>query len=120
MSCPADHANGLDIGPPNGSFQKIGKGRIHRNRLLIHRLPPRKLDAAPVRGLLCFNQNLTQRSGSHRVIRMAQIERRRNVARDQKKTEDLQTLGWTVLTVWECDLKETPSGILEAIQKALN
>ena len=29
----------------------------------------------------------------------------RNVERDQKNTEELKTLGWNVITVWECELK---------------
>ena len=31
---------------------------------------------------------------------------RRNVQRDQRKTEKLQSDGWKVLTVWECELKD--------------
>ena len=36
----------------------------------------------------------------------------RNVARDARKSEDLRNIGWTVLTVWECDLKEDLSGVV--------
>ncbi|MEQ1922226.1 MAG: hypothetical protein ABL952_06930, partial [Pyrinomonadaceae bacterium] len=36
----------------------------------------------------------------------------RNVARDTRKAEDLRNIGWTVLTVWECDLKEDLPGIV--------
>lgn len=28
----------------------------------------------------------------------------RNVARDKKNTKELESLGWKVLTVWECEL----------------
>ena len=31
---------------------------------------------------------------------------RRNVERDQTNKEQLQDLGWKVLTVWECELKK--------------
>lgn len=31
----------------------------------------------------------------------------RNVERDQKNTEQLSSLGWKVITVWECELKKT-------------
>lgn len=31
---------------------------------------------------------------------------RRNVERDQTNKEQLQALGWKVLTVWECELKK--------------
>ena len=30
---------------------------------------------------------------------------RRNVARDQQATAELEALGWTAITVWECELK---------------
>ena len=43
----------------------------------------------------------------------------RNVARDQRKVNDLEALGWTVITVWECDLKKDLPAIVESIQKAL-
>jgi DNA mismatch endonuclease (patch repair protein) len=36
----------------------------------------------------------------------------RNVARDARKAEDLRNIGWTVLTVWECDLKEDLPGVV--------
>ena len=30
----------------------------------------------------------------------------RNVERDQRNTEALKSLGWNVITVWECELKK--------------
>lgn len=30
----------------------------------------------------------------------------RNVTRDEEKTRALETLGWTVITIWECELKD--------------
>ena len=30
----------------------------------------------------------------------------RNVERDRRKTEELESLGWTVVTVWECEIKK--------------
>ena len=30
----------------------------------------------------------------------------RNVARDIEKTRALEALGWTVITIWECELKD--------------
>ncbi len=30
----------------------------------------------------------------------------RNVARDWEKTRALEALGWTVITIWECELKD--------------
>jgi len=43
----------------------------------------------------------------------------RNVARDQKKAEDLRNIGWTVITVWECEMKADLSVILRSIRKSL-
>ncbi|MBK7393804.1 MAG: very short patch repair endonuclease [Chloracidobacterium sp.] len=43
----------------------------------------------------------------------------RNVARDARKAEDLRNIGWTVLTVWECDLKQDLPGVVHSIHKAL-
>lgn len=31
----------------------------------------------------------------------------RNVTRDQEKTRALEALGWTVITIWECELKDS-------------
>lgn len=44
-----------------------------------------------------------------------------NVARDIKNYQSLQNLGWTVLTIWECELKknrleETLEGILAQLK----
>ena len=36
------------------------------------------------------------------------------VTRDKRNREDLDNLGWKVLTVWECDLKADPAGVLES------
>lgn len=33
----------------------------------------------------------------------------RNVERDKRKTDELNELGWTVITVWECELKDLDS-----------
>ena len=44
----------------------------------------------------------------------------RNVARDESKRQALESLGWTVITVWECDLKTNLETTIISIQKALN
>ena len=44
----------------------------------------------------------------------------RNVARDESKRQALESLGWTVITVWECDLKTNLESTIISIQKALN
>lgn len=44
----------------------------------------------------------------------------RNVARDKRKKADLKHLGWTILTIWECDLKTRPSQTLARILKFLS
>lgn len=43
----------------------------------------------------------------------------RNIARDKQKKADLKRLGWTVLTVRECELKASITRSLSRIQKHL-
>lgn len=49
----------------------------------------------------------------------------RNVERDQRNTEKLKSLGWQVVTVWECELKknireQTLARIAKDLSKACN
>jgi len=37
-----------------------------------------------------------------------QTKRQANVARDRKNIKELKTLGWKVLVVWECQIRNTP------------
>ena len=45
----------------------------------------------------------------------------RNIQRDVRKTQELEDLGWTVITVWECEIKknvnEVSSKIVDTIEK---
>ena len=43
----------------------------------------------------------------------------RNVERDSEKTALLERDGWTVITVWECDLKERLPQCIEEIRRVL-
>jgi DNA mismatch endonuclease (patch repair protein) len=43
----------------------------------------------------------------------------RNVARNERKKQDLKKLGWKVIFVWECDLKNSPARANTRIEKAL-
>ena len=42
----------------------------------------------------------------------------RNVERDRKQIEELQRLGWDVLVIWECQVKDTKS-LVDTIMKFL-
>jgi DNA mismatch endonuclease (patch repair protein) len=42
------------------------------------------------------------------------------VARDAKKTAQLQSAGWNVITVWECELQRAPETILKRIRDDLS
>lgn len=42
-----------------------------------------------------------------------------NMARDKKKTETLQTQGWQVLTIWECEIKKNIDACVEQIRQAI-
>jgi len=41
----------------------------------------------------------------------------RNVLRDAQKNEQLIKMGWTVITVWECDIKNNLKNIVDNIKK---
>lgn len=43
----------------------------------------------------------------------------RNVARDKKTVADLESRGWKVITVWECDLVNELAHTVGLIKKAL-
>lgn len=40
-----------------------------------------------------------------------------NVSRDERNRTDLRAAGWTVLTVWECELKSDASGVVERLSR---
>lgn len=41
------------------------------------------------------------------------------VARDAKKTAELRRLGWTVLTVWECEIQNSTDAVLNRIRSTV-
>lgn len=43
----------------------------------------------------------------------------RNVERDARKVRELEELGWTVLTVWECQLRDDPRRVLRELAPVL-
>lgn len=43
-----------------------------------------------------------------------------NVDRDRRAEADLIAQGWTVVTVWECELIDTPSDVLARVVNHLN
>ena len=44
---------------------------------------------------------------------------RNNVKRDRKHIEELQAIGWSVLTVWECEFKDV-AGLLKQVQRFMS
>jgi DNA mismatch endonuclease (patch repair protein) len=44
----------------------------------------------------------------------------RNVERDAENEAELKELGWQVLTVWECELKDDPVTAVEDLMKQLD
>jgi DNA mismatch endonuclease (patch repair protein) len=44
----------------------------------------------------------------------------RNVERDAENEEALRELGWSVLTVWECELNDDPLGTIEQVIRKLD
>lgn len=45
---------------------------------------------------------------------------RKNVERDKRKTTELESQGWTVYTIWECQLKTDPTGALKEVLESLS
>lgn len=43
----------------------------------------------------------------------------RNVERDLRDVAELESMGWTVITVWECEMKKHPEETLERIVDVL-
>ena len=44
----------------------------------------------------------------------------KNVERDLRVTQELETLGWVVLRFWEHEIKKTPEEVVKRIRDALN
>ena len=42
-----------------------------------------------------------------------------NSERDERKVRELEALGWMVLTVWECELRDDPDAAVERVTRAL-
>jgi DNA mismatch endonuclease (patch repair protein) len=40
-----------------------------------------------------------------------------NVSRDERNRTALLTMGWTVFTIWECELKSDASGVVEKLSR---
>lgn len=43
----------------------------------------------------------------------------RNVERDRRKTEELKSQGWTVITVWECEIEKDLPDVVIRLKKAI-
>lgn len=44
----------------------------------------------------------------------------RNVERDERKRTELESLGWTVVTIWECQIKKDPESVRARLEASLN
>ncbi len=42
-----------------------------------------------------------------------------NRERDARKAEQLEAAGWRVATIWECELRDDPSGVVERLSRFL-
>jgi len=42
-----------------------------------------------------------------------------NIERDARKTAELEGAGWTVVTVWECKLRDDPSSVIARLSEVL-
>lgn len=43
-----------------------------------------------------------------------------NIKRDKEVKEQLEKLGWKIITIWECTVMEKPEMIVELLQKSLH
>ena len=43
----------------------------------------------------------------------------RNVQRDREKTEALEAMGWTVIVIWECEIKTDSGMVAERLRSVL-
>lgn len=43
----------------------------------------------------------------------------RNVQRDIRKTQELEDLGWTVITIWECEIKKDVLSVVSRLVKII-
>lgn len=44
----------------------------------------------------------------------------RNIERDRRKTEELESLGWTVVTIWECEIRKETESVRAKLSEALH
>lgn len=58
-----------------------------------------------------------QRPKSNRTFWRVKLER--NQARDRRKAGQLRRAGWSVITIWECRLRQRPTVQLARVQRAL-
>ena len=52
-------------------------------------------------------------------VRFWQEKFEKTVERDQSQKNDLEALGWQVLTIWECALKSHPDQVLREVKAVL-
>jgi DNA mismatch endonuclease (patch repair protein) len=43
----------------------------------------------------------------------------KNIVRDKRKSKDIESLGWNVLTVWECEIEKDIQKIVVSVKKLL-
>lgn len=44
----------------------------------------------------------------------------RNVERDKREYDALLSMGWTVVVIWECEIKKTPDAVVNRLKNALS
>ena len=54
---------------------------------------------------------------SHQDYWIPKIER--NVQKDAEKTRELEESGWTVETIWECELRKEPEAVIGRLELLL-
>ena len=44
---------------------------------------------------------------------------KKNIERDKRKTKELRTLGWKVMTIWECDINKDLNKQIDKIRRSI-
>ena len=110
--------------------QRLRAAGLTGYRLQWKKAPGRPDIAFPVRKVaiflhVCFRHRCPHCNPSmpKRTTEFWEAKFRRNVERDRRAIEELKELGWTPITIWECELKrdridETMERVVEQVRAA--
>jgi DNA mismatch endonuclease (patch repair protein) len=112
---------------PEMTVRRLVNSLGHRYRLHLGNLPGRpdlaficKRKVIFVHGCFWHRHHNCKRASTPKTrADFWELKFRENVARDRRARRELRKLGWSVMTVWQCDLKET-ARLLKRLSKFLS